>query len=81
MNSDFVTERAQNLAKQMLDLDQAGRVRALYLRVLNRQATPQEIDSGLSYVEGFQKRGITLPDAWASFSRILLASNEYIYLD
>ncbi len=48
MNSDFVTERAQNLTKQMLNnpsLDQAGRIRSLYLRVLNRPATPQEIDS------------------------------------
>jgi Protein of unknown function (DUF1553) len=84
MNSDFVTERAQNLTKQILDnpsLDQAGRVRTLYLRVLNRQATPQETDGALSYVEGFQKRGTSLVDAWTSFGRILLASNEYIYLD
>ena len=84
MNSQFVTERAQNLAKQTLDdasLDFAGRVRALYQRILNRQATPIEIDTGLSYMEGFQKRGASLEDAWISFSRILLASNEYIYLD
>jgi hypothetical protein len=84
MNSQFVTERAQNLAKQALDdasLDSAGRVRALYQRILNREATPLEIDTGLSYMEGFQKRGASLEDAWTSFSRVLLASNEYIYLD
>jgi cytochrome c553 len=84
MNSDFVTGRAQNLAKQLLDnpsLDQAGRARSLYLRILNRQATPLEIDTGLSYIDGFQKRGTSLLEAWTSFSRILLASNEYIYLD
>ena len=84
MNSDFVSERAQNLAKQILNnqsLDPAGRVRTLYLRILNRQATPGETDGGLSYVEGFQKRGASVADAWMSFGRILLASNEYIYLD
>ena len=84
MNSQFVTERAQNLAKQTLhnvSLDPAGRVRALYQLILNRQATPLEIDSGLSYMDGFQKRGASLQDAWTSFSRVLLASNEYIYLD
>ena len=78
------TERAQNLAKQILNnqlLDRSGRARSLYLRILNRQATAQEVDRGLSYVDGFQKRGIGLVDAWTSFGRILLASNEYIYLD
>ena len=62
-------------------LEQASRVRGLYLRILNRPATPQEIDSALSYVQGFQKRGTSPADAWTSFARILLASNEYIYLD
>ena len=84
MNSDFVTERAQNLAAQELDnpaLDQTARLRDLYLRILNRPATGQEVDSALSYIDGFQKRGIALRDAWTSFGRILLASNEYIYLD
>jgi hypothetical protein len=84
MNSDFVAERAGNLAKQALEdhgLDASGRVRKLYLRVLDRQATGGEIDGALSYVEGFQKRGGNTRDAWASFCRILLSSNEYIYLD
>jgi hypothetical protein len=96
MNSDFVTERARNLTRQIFDNpspdqsgdqagdragDQAARIRDLYLRVLNRPATAQEIDGALSYVNGIQKRGISLADAWTSFGRILLASNEYIYLD
>jgi len=84
MNSDFVTERAQNVTKQVQDnltVDAAGRVRALYLRVLNRPATAQEVDGALSYLETVQKRGSTAADAWTSFGRILLASNEYIYLD
>ena len=81
MNSDFVAERAQNLAKQVESLEPAARVQSLYLRVLNRPAEPREIDAGLSYIEGFQKRGKSAADAWASFGRVLLASNEYMYLD
>jgi hypothetical protein len=85
MNSDFVSERAGNLAKQLLSdtsADQAGRVRNIYLKVLNRPATPQEVDSGLTYMNEFQKRSkLSQADAWTSFCRILLASNEYIYLD
>jgi hypothetical protein len=84
MNSDFVTERAQNIARQVLEnatLDPAGRVRAIYLKVLSRQATAPEVSTALSYVDDFQKRGPAPADAWTSFGRILLASNEYIYLD
>lgn len=81
MNSDFVAERAQNVTKQAEPLDPSGRVRSLYLQILNRQAGPAEIDGALSYIDGFQKRGRSAAEAWASFARVLLASNEYIYLD
>jgi hypothetical protein len=87
MNSDFVTERASNLARQVLDdssLATAERVRRLYVRILNRQATAQEVDSGLSYVSSLEKRlgpERKPADAWMSLSRILIASNEYIFVD
>ena len=84
MNSDFVAERAQNVTRELLEnptLDASGRVRTLYLKILNRQATAQEVDSSLSYIDTFQKRGSVAADAWTSLGRILLASNEYIYLD
>ena len=85
MNSEFVTERAANVAKQLLSdssADQSARVRNVYLKILNRQATAQEVDSGLTYMTEFQKRtNLSQADAWTSLCRILLASNEYIYLD
>jgi hypothetical protein len=85
MNSEFITERARNLAKQVAAMPKdTERVNQLYLRVLGRPASASEIDGGLSYVNQFaQKFGAkrTPEDAWFSLSRILISSNEYLYLD
>ena len=67
MNSAFVTDRASGLATQM-----AGRVNLLYQRILDRQPTSGERDDALGYA---QKAG------WVSLARILLSSNEFIYVD
>jgi cytochrome c551/c552 len=86
MNSDFVADRAKALAQQASDAGGANpsdRVRGLYARILARDASAGEIDSALSYVAQFRQKfpKRTDADAWASLSRVLLSSNEYIYLD
>ena len=87
MNSRFVADRAQNLARALLSkekLSDAGRLGKAYLRILNRGPKPEEIESGLSYIENFQKEypdSIHILDGWQSFCRILMASNEFMYLD
>ncbi len=86
MNSDFVSARAGNLASQLLDEQgwtDVERVRDAYLRVLNRKPDAGELDQGLSYVGGFSSRfeDATPQDAWQSYCRILLASNDFIYVD
>jgi hypothetical protein len=87
MNSDFVTERAKSLAQEVAakySADTAARVRSLYLRVLNRPPAPDELDIALSYVNSFTTKFAgkrTESDAWFSFARVLIASNEFIYLD
>ncbi|MGH9658631.1 MAG: DUF1549 and DUF1553 domain-containing protein, partial [Bryobacteraceae bacterium] len=80
MNSEFVLQRARNLVALVESDAPADRVRRLYLRVLNRAVGAGEVDAGLSYVAGFSRRK-TGNDAWISFARVLLASNEYMYLD
>ena len=85
MNSDFIVERARNLATQTAaTTNPSERVKILYLRILGREANAGELDTGLSYLNQFQLKFAgkrTEADAWLSLSRILLASNEYIYLD
>ena len=86
MNSEFVRERAGNLASQLLaasDWSDSERARQAYLRILAREANPAEVDSAVSYVTGYASRfdGITPLEAWQSYCRILLASNDFIYVD
>jgi hypothetical protein len=42
-----------------------------------------EVDSSLTYIHTFMEKFKQAPElnAWQSFSRILLASDDYIYVD
>ncbi|MCB1021806.1 MAG: PSD1 domain-containing protein [Acidobacteria bacterium] len=85
MNSKFVAERARNLAEQLLQekKDNAQRVRDAYLRTLNRAPGAAEVDNALTYISAVEEKFGDLQelDAWESYCRILMASNEFIYVD
>ena len=86
MNSKFVSDRAANLARQLLQEEgwtDAERLERAHLSVLTRKPDAGELDQGLSYVGGFRSRfeDVTPQDAWQSYCRILLASNNFIYVD
>jgi hypothetical protein len=86
MNSKFVSEQADAVAKAVLSdgaADTKQKVDRVYRKVLNRPATAAEVDNALSYAASFRQRfpKTVESDAWASLTRILLASNEFIYVD
>jgi len=68
MNSEFVNDRSAALAKQL-----SGHIDLLYQRILNRLPTAEEQRESLAYLEKTAN--------WQSLSRILLSSNEFIYVD
>jgi hypothetical protein len=70
MNSAFVNDRAATLAKEL-----PGHVELLYQRILDRLPTAAERDDALGYIEKSGERG------WQSLARVLLSSNEFIYVD
>jgi Protein of unknown function (DUF1553)/Protein of unknown function (DUF1549) len=70
MNSAFVNDRSAALAKEL-----NGHVDLLYQRILDRLPTPAERDDALGYIQKTGDRG------WQSLARILLSSNEFIYVD
>ncbi len=81
MNSEFVAERARNLASAVMkEGEAASRIRRLYLKILSREPAADEIDAGLTYVSQLRKKRPEA-DAWFSFSRVLIGSNEFIYVD
>ncbi|MBI1898483.1 MAG: PSD1 domain-containing protein [Acidobacteria bacterium] len=75
MNSRFVEERAAGLAKRLAarkDLDDRARLAEAYLITLARRPEAQEVASALDYIR---------TAGWESYCRILLASNEFVYVD
>jgi hypothetical protein len=87
MNSSFVKTRSEGFAKRLLDdaaLTDAQRVERAYLMALTRNPVAGELDSALSYIANLERR-LNTPEghakAWQSFCHVLLATNEFIYLE
>jgi cytochrome c553 len=87
MNSEFVQQRARDLAKHLLELESAddgARVSRAYLLAFGRRATAAEVDGMLEYVGGYPVKG-GAPEGnlerWQSLWRVLLTSNEFSYLN
>jgi hypothetical protein len=87
LNSEFITDRSAQLAQSLLGSDpsdDAARLAIIYRRILNRQARPDEVISAQQYLDGFKKKfaGDKVEQkAWQSFIRILMSSNEFVYID
>lgn len=83
MNSPFINERAKSLAATLLKdarLDDSARIVAAYRTVLVRRPETDEVESALDYLAGFTRRK-DREEAWTSLCRILIGSNEFIYVD
>jgi Protein of unknown function (DUF1549)/Protein of unknown function (DUF1553)/Planctomycete cytochrome C len=87
LNSDFLNERAQNVAKSLLDqkeLSDAARIEAAYARILNRHPDKGEVEQALNYIAGFKQRFAgekADQKAWQSLCRVLMSSNDFVYVD
>lgn len=92
MNSKFVIDRSRAFAKRLLaqhlpndaSLSDTQRVEQAYRMALTRPPAKDEIDSALSYIAAMEQK-LAKPDAhetaWQSFCHVLMASNEFIYLN
>jgi mono/diheme cytochrome c family protein len=87
LNSEFLYERAQNFAKSLLDqkeMSDVARIETAFARILNRRPDKGEVDQALNYVAGFkQKFAGEKADqrAWQSLCRVLMSSNDFVYVD
>jgi mono/diheme cytochrome c family protein len=84
LNSDIILSNAGFLAdrlKQEAGADERERIRRAYLLLYGRPATPAELDTGLRYLSEAAKEtgGSTTPSQ--RYAQVLLASNEFSYLD
>ena len=87
LNSKFVAERASDFAKLLLadkSADDRRRIERAIGITLARKPLVQEIDVALSYIDGMEKRREgeeARLNAWQSYCRILMSSNEFVYID
>lgn len=84
MNSGFIQERAKAIADALpATASPNERMSAAYRRILNRAPSASEIDDLLSYMTSFRKKFPSRDEAaaWQSACHILLASNEFLYVD
>ncbi|MFO1094154.1 MAG: DUF1553 domain-containing protein [Planctomycetaceae bacterium] len=90
MNSQFVEEQSAALARELESLSDVAtedRVSQLFERVLGRAPSPDEVASAQHYVADYNSR-VGQPAAdhgnlagWHSLCRILLSSNEFMYVE
>ncbi|MEP7336939.1 MAG: DUF1549 and DUF1553 domain-containing protein [Acidobacteriota bacterium] len=87
MNSEFVTDRSHRFAEQLLKdktLGDAERLKTAYFRILNRAPAEDETAKALGYISAFKQKfagEAAEMKAWQSFCRVLMASNEFTYVD
>jgi cytochrome c553 len=90
MNSPFVVEQARRLAARadvVAHEDGPGRIEYLYRLLFGRAADPEEVTLGLQFLETArheegqgQARGKGL-SAWEKYAQVLLASDEFAFVD
>lgn len=90
MNSDFIRDNARTLATHLIDAhpQTSERIRQACLATLARPPSEDEYGEFTHYLKQYREElddGIRLEDrelqTWTSFCRILLSSNEFIYID
>ena len=87
MNSEFLTDRSLNVAKSLLEnktMNDAARIADAYQSILNRQADKAETEQAVNYLATFRQKfagADAEQQAWQSLCRILMSSNDFVYVD
>jgi hypothetical protein len=86
-----VQDESRRLAERLLALpgNDAARVSAAYERLYLRPATDHECERALAFVSGYEQEltrqkvaaADRTPRAWQGLCRVLLASNEFIFIE
>ena len=72
MNSPFIVGAAEALAANATADKPADRIRQLYLAILGREPTAEDLELGLQYVAS---------NPWPHYAHLLLMTNELMFID
>ena len=82
LNSHFIQAQAKALTEQpdfvARDNDRQ-RVELLYQRCFSRPPTTEELQDALGYLN--EQHDLPTADVWESLAHVLLAANEFVFLD
>ena len=89
LNSDFMSRRSQQLAARLareLPDDESARIRRAYLLLYGRTARDDEVQWGLEFLrppadEAPASASGSRLSRWEQYAQVLLASNEFAYVD
>ncbi len=92
LNSDFVQDRAQRLGKLAIDSssEDTERLRWLYRRTLSRDPREKEVLLALEFIQAKSANqanvtasdtASTEPNPWQQLAHVLLATNEFVFVD
>lgn len=77
MNSQFMHESSGALAKRIMAVPQDQRASWTIRHILGREATTDEQQRADLFVNDHGDE----EQAWSAFARVLLSSNEFLYLE
>ena len=82
LNDPFVHARSASLAARLLKLpdDRTRLERATWL-LYGRPATAKEVETSARFLAAYAAEKTDAATAWAAWLRVLLSSNEFIYVD
>lgn len=88
LNDGYFHSQAERLAKRVLnEADDYARLNALFRIVLQRQPQHDERAAAMTFLNDYGTAVADMPLAeqplaiWSGYSRVLLSSNEFLYLD
>ncbi len=91
MNDRFMQEQAAGFAARLEDAKprDAERIALAYLLAYGRPATRTEVRQGEAYLRAFREKAVPVNRfleerermAWTSFARVLLSSNEFVFVE
>jgi Protein of unknown function (DUF1553)/Protein of unknown function (DUF1549)/Planctomycete cytochrome C len=84
LNDPVFHEQSRRIAERVLSAgpDVEGRVREAYRLILCRPPEAEEVAAAEAFLQkALPKVGLHEPEAWASYVRVLLRLNEFLYLE
>ena len=81
LNGPLILNRAEALARRLTkdESDEPARIRLAYRLLYSRDPSPRETEIGLAFLGEAKDPARTT--AWTQYAQVLLASNEFLYVD